>query len=90
MNTSGNWNIILQTDRILQRVALDTCTKPGYPCTGITACGKRSQCVQRFNHQVNINKILNFIANNPESKGFKSLYQTKENIRTTFKNCKIM
>jgi len=52
MDTEGNWNIILQTDRILQRVALDTCTKPGYPCTGITACGKRSQCVQRFNHQL--------------------------------------
>ena len=52
MNTSGNWNIILQTDRILQRVALDTCIKPGYPCTGIASCGKRSQCVQRFNHQV--------------------------------------
>jgi len=52
IDTEGNWNIILQTDRILQRVALDTCTKPGYPCTGITACGKRSQCVQRFNHQL--------------------------------------
>jgi len=52
MDTEGNWNIILQTDRILQRVALDTCTKPGYPCTGIASCGKRSQCVQRFNHQL--------------------------------------
>ena len=62
MNTSGNWNIILQTDRILQRVALDTCTKPGYPCNGMVTCGKRSQCVQRFNHQVGIFKV-NFLEN---------------------------
>jgi len=52
LDTEGNWSIILQTDRILQRVSMDTCTKHGYPCPGVGGCGKKSSCVQRFNHQL--------------------------------------
>jgi len=73
MDTEGNWNIILQTDRILQRVALDTCTRPGYPCTGITTCGKRSQCVQRFNHQLLLSLSSSISSNSlcPSIRAFK-------------------
>jgi len=52
LDTEGNWSVILQTEQILQRVSLDTCTRPNYPCPGLQGCGKRSSCVQRFSHQL--------------------------------------
>jgi len=52
LDTEGHWRVILQTDRILQRVSLDTCRKPGYPCPGVSGCGRKSSCVQRFSHQL--------------------------------------
>jgi len=50
-DTKGNWNVILQTDKIVQRVSLDICQYPGYPCTGVSGCSRRSSCVQRYTHQ---------------------------------------
>jgi len=49
IDTEGNWNIIVQTHSILQRVSLDTCARPGDKCD---TCGNKSTCVQRFNHQM--------------------------------------
>ena len=52
MSSPGEWHIILQTDKIHQRVAIDMCHHPNKACPGLSDCGKKSRCVQRYNYQV--------------------------------------
>jgi len=51
-DTKGEWHIILQTDKIHQRVAIDMCHHPNKACPGLSDCGKKSRCVQRYNYQL--------------------------------------
>eukprot|EP00090_Calanus_glacialis_P041374 TRINITY_DN7295_c0_g1_i3.p1 TRINITY_DN7295_c0_g1~~TRINITY_DN7295_c0_g1_i3.p1 ORF type:complete len:671 (-),score=125.25 TRINITY_DN7295_c0_g1_i3:79-2091(-) len=51
-DTKGSWHIILQTDTINQRVAIDMCHHPNKACPGVSDCGKKSRCVQRYNYQL--------------------------------------
>jgi len=51
-DTKGEWHIILQTDTINQRVAIDMCHHPNSACPGVSDCGKKSRCVQRYNYQL--------------------------------------
>ena len=44
--------MIVQTDKIVQRVGVDMCHDPELPCPGLADCGKKSRCVQRYNYQV--------------------------------------
>ena len=48
----GDWQIIVQTETIKQRVAVDMCHAPDLPCPGMADCGKKSRCVQRYSYQV--------------------------------------
>ena len=48
----GDWQIIVQTETINQRVAVDMCHAPDLPCPGMADCGKKSRCVQRYSYQV--------------------------------------
>ena len=48
----GSWQVIVQTDKIVQRVGVDMCHDPELPCPGLADCGKKSRCVQRYNYQV--------------------------------------
>jgi len=51
-DTKGEWHIILQTEKINQRVAIDMCHHPNKACPGVSDCGKKSRCVQRYNYQL--------------------------------------
>ena len=51
-DTKGDWQIIVQTETINQRVAVDMCHAPDLPCPGMADCGKKSRCVQRYSYQV--------------------------------------
>jgi len=51
-DTKGEWHVILQTDKINQRVAIDMCHHPNKACPGVSDCGKKSRCVQRYNYQL--------------------------------------
>ena len=54
----GEWHVILQTDKINQRVAIDMCHHPNKACPGVSDCGKKSRCVQRYNYQVGKNQKM--------------------------------
>ena len=49
---TGDWQIIVQTETINQKVAVDMCHAPDLPCPGMADCGKKSRCVQRYSYQV--------------------------------------
>jgi len=51
-DTKGDWQIIVQTETINQRVAVDMCHAPDLPCPGMADCGKKSRCVQRYSYQM--------------------------------------
>jgi len=51
-DTKGDWQIIVQTETIKQRVAVDMCHAPDLPCPGLADCGKKSRCVQRYSYQM--------------------------------------
>lgn len=51
-DTKGAWQIIVQTETINQRVAVDMCHAPDLPCPGMADCGKKSRCVQRYSYQM--------------------------------------
>ena len=55
-DTRGEWQVIIQTHDVAQRVAVDMCHDPELPCPGLADCGKKSRCVQRYNYQVYTNK----------------------------------
>ena len=44
--------MIVQTPSVQQRVGVDMCHAVDLPCPGLADCGKKSRCVQRYNHQV--------------------------------------
>ena len=48
----GTWRVIVQTPSVQQRVGVDMCHSVDLPCPGLADCGKKSRCVQRYNHQV--------------------------------------
>jgi len=45
------WYMVVQTRDILQKVAIEMCHDPGSPCPGLSDCGTKSRCVQRYNYQ---------------------------------------
>lgn len=45
------WYRVVQSPGILQKVAIDMCHDPGSPCPGVSDCGSKSRCVQRYNYQ---------------------------------------
>jgi len=51
-DTKGDWQIIVQTETINQKVAVDMCHAPDLPCPGMADCGKKSRCVQRYSYQM--------------------------------------
>jgi len=51
-DTRGEWQVIIQTHDVAQRVAVDMCHDPELPCPGLADCGKKSRCVQRYNYQM--------------------------------------
>ncbi|XP_042905956.1 uncharacterized protein [Parasteatoda tepidariorum] len=58
-DTSGKWNIILQTDTLKQRVPIEMCRKTNTACK--KSCGlKSSQCLQKYNYHLllSVNPLL--------------------------------
>ncbi|XP_054720591.1 uncharacterized protein LOC129230214 [Uloborus diversus] len=51
-DSSGKWNIIVQTDAIKQRVPIEMCRKANGPCKKTTNCGLKSQCLQKYNYHL--------------------------------------
>ena len=49
---AGAWHVVVQTEGIQQRVAVDMCHHPDLPCPGLADCGRKSRCVQRYNYQL--------------------------------------
>ncbi len=43
--------MIVQTESLPQRVAIDLCRSPGRPCHSLSDCGRKSRCVQRHTYQ---------------------------------------
>ena len=53
LDSEGKWRLIVQSpNKMEQTVAMDTCTNPDSPCPGVSECGKKSRCVQRYNYQL--------------------------------------
>ena len=53
LDSEGKWRLIVQSpNKMEQTVAVDTCTNPDSPCPGVSECGKKSRCVQRYNYQL--------------------------------------
>lgn len=50
VDSTGEPQLIIQTDSIVQRIPVDVCTSPGSPCGGLEQCGLRSLCVQRYTY----------------------------------------
>lgn len=50
-DTKGVWHLIIQTENLHQQVAIDMCHSPGSPCRGLSDCGIKSNCIQRYNYQ---------------------------------------
>jgi len=50
VDTTGEPQLIIQTDSIVQRVPVDVCSSPGSPCGGLEQCSLRSLCVQRYTY----------------------------------------
>jgi len=51
-DTEGSWRVVLQLPFLVQRVAVDICHSQDSPCPGLSLCGSKSRCVQRYNHQL--------------------------------------
>jgi len=51
LDSRGEHHIIIQTEKIVQSVSVDICQSPGSPCPGLSQCGVRSLCVQRYQYQ---------------------------------------
>jgi len=50
-DSTGKWQVVVQTEKLPQRVAIDLCHTPGKPCHSMSDCGRKSKCVQRYNFQ---------------------------------------
>ncbi|XP_023329782.1 uncharacterized protein LOC111702356 [Eurytemora carolleeae] len=66
----GTWYRIVQTDEVRQKVALDICTDPGLPCPGISDCGNKSVCTQRYTYQFLLS-VQNSLTDCPKIRAFK-------------------
>ncbi|KAF8788435.1 Neurotrophin 1 like protein [Argiope bruennichi] len=51
-DSSGKWNIIVQTDAIRQRVPIEMCRKTNSSCKKMLNCGLKSQCLQKYNYHL--------------------------------------
>lgn len=51
-DTSGKWNIIVQTDSLKQRVPIEMCRKTNSSCKKMVNCGLKSQCLQKYNYHL--------------------------------------
>lgn len=50
-DSTGKWQVVVQTEDLPQRVAIDLCHTPGKPCHSMSDCGRKSRCIQRYNFQ---------------------------------------
>jgi len=50
-DSTGKWQVVVQTEDLPQRVAIDLCHSPGKPCHLMSDCGRKSRCIQRYNFQ---------------------------------------
>jgi len=50
-DSTGKWQVIVQTEELPQRVAIDLCHSPDKPCRLMSDCGQKSKCLQRYNFQ---------------------------------------
>merc|ERR1712223_1366047 len=50
-DSTGKWQVVVQTEDLPQRVAIDLCHAPGTPCHSMSDCGRKSRCIQRYNFQ---------------------------------------
>lgn len=50
-DSTGKWQVIVQTEDLPQRVAIDLCHSPEKPCRLMSDCGQKSKCLQRYNFQ---------------------------------------
>merc|ERR1711874_276271 len=50
-DSTGKWQVVVQTEKLPQRVAIDLCHSPGKPCHSMSDCGRKSRCIQRYNFQ---------------------------------------
>lgn len=66
-DTKGDWQIIVQTETINQRVAVDMCHAPDLPCPGMADCGKKSRCVQRYSYQMLLSLSTSTSTPSPEA-----------------------
>ncbi|GFW60011.1 spaetzle domain-containing protein [Trichonephila clavipes] len=51
-DSSGKWNIIVQTETIRQRVPIEMCRKTNTSCKKMLNCGLKSQCLQKYNYHL--------------------------------------
>ncbi|KAG8180113.1 hypothetical protein JTE90_027892 [Oedothorax gibbosus] len=51
-DSSGKWNIVVQTDTLKQRVPIEMCRKTNGPCQKMLNCGLKSQCLQKYNYHL--------------------------------------
>ena len=51
LDSTGKWQVIVQTEEMPQRVAIDLCRAPSQPCYLMSDCGRKSRCVQRYSFQ---------------------------------------
>lgn len=50
-DSTGKWQVIVQTEDLPQRVAIDLCHEPHQPCHMMSDCGQKSRCIQRYTFQ---------------------------------------
>jgi hypothetical protein len=50
-DATGKWQVIVQTESLPQRVAIDLCHSPEKPCQMMSDCGRKSRCIQRYTFQ---------------------------------------
>ncbi|GFS38719.1 spaetzle domain-containing protein [Nephila pilipes] len=68
----GKWHVIIQTDAIPQRIALEVCKKPGEPCNSNELCNNsNSQCVQKYTHH----QLISFDPESAETCPYVRLYK---------------
>ncbi|XP_035228406.1 uncharacterized protein LOC118200553 [Stegodyphus dumicola] len=51
-DTTGKWNIIVQTEALKQRVPIEMCRKVNTSCKKMLNCGLKSQCLQKYNYHL--------------------------------------
>ncbi|XP_076330024.1 protein spaetzle-like [Tachypleus tridentatus] len=70
-DSTGKWNLIVQTDEFPQRIPVELCRSQDEPCGNIAACGLSSRCVQKYAYQL----LLSIDHEKPEKCPTMKLYK---------------